>query len=111
MRHAYGTLARAVREKLLHSDSPERFGFAEDKWRMLQVLHAREMLAKETRLRDLHRLLDMPQHSAFRLARGLEVARMITIGVSLHDALDSELRVSEQGYALMIEAAQASNSR
>ncbi len=88
-------------ERLLRSGKPETFGSVEDKWRLLVILSMRQRQDRKTALRDIHTLLDLPQHVAFRLVRGLELGRLITVGACLHDAFAAELALTEESSALV----------
>jgi len=90
------TLPAYALERLSRSGKPETFGSVEDKWRLLVILFGRQSQHRKTALRDIHTLLDMPQHVAFRLVRGLEFGRLITVGACLHDAFGSELELTEE---------------
>ncbi|WP_145916749.1 hypothetical protein [Erythrobacter sp. QSSC1-22B] len=83
-------------ERLSRSGKPETFGSVDDKWRLLVILLGRQAQARKTALRDVHTLLDLPQHVAFRLVRGLELGRLITVGACLHDAFAAELELTEE---------------
>ncbi|MBU2033050.1 MAG: hypothetical protein KKH37_04690 [Alphaproteobacteria bacterium] len=83
-------------ERLSRSGKPETFGSIEDKWRLLVILFGRQSQDRKTALRDIHTLLDLPQHVAFRLVRGLELGRLITVGACLHDAFAAELELTEE---------------
>lgn len=91
-------------ERLSRSGKPETFGSPEDKWRLLTILFERQDRGRKTALRDIHTLLDMPQHVAFRLVRGLELGRLITVGACLHDAFAAELELTEECAALVTRA-------
>tara|TARA_R110002072_G_scaffold81148_1_gene185814 strand:- start:6845 stop:7177 length:333 start_codon:yes stop_codon:yes gene_type:complete len=88
-------------ERLSRSGKPETFGSAEDKWRLLTILFGRQNQGRKTALRDIHTLLDMPQHVAFRLVRGLEMGGLITVGPCLYDAFAAELALTEECSALV----------
>lgn len=90
-----------VLERLLRSGKPETFGSVEDKWRLLVILSARQDQERKTALRDIHTLLDLPQHDAFRLVRGLELGRLITVGACLHDPFAAELALTEECRSLV----------
>ena len=83
-------------ERLSRSGKPETFGSVDDKWSLLVILLGRQAQARKTALRDVHTLLDLPQHVAFRLVRGLELGRLITVGACLHDAFAAELELTEE---------------
>lgn len=83
-------------ERLSRSGKPETFGSVEDKWRLLVILFMREERGRTTSLRDIPTLLDLPQHDGFRLVRGLELGRLITVGACLHDAFAAELALTEE---------------
>ncbi|WP_454599302.1 hypothetical protein [Qipengyuania sp. SM2507] len=91
-------------DRLSRSGKPETFGSVEDKWRLLVVLFGREGQGRKTALRDIHTLLDLPQHVAFRLVRGLELGRLITVGACLHDAFAAELALTEECASMVTRA-------
>lgn len=93
-----------VLERLARSGKPETFGSNEDKWRLLGILSARRGEGRKTALREIPMLLDLPQHDAFRLVRGLELGRLITLGACLHDAFAAELELTEESAALITSA-------
>lgn len=94
--HARFALPGYALDRLSRSGKPETFGSVEDKWRLLVILFGRQSQDRKTALRDVHTLLDLPQHVAFRLVRGLELGRLITVGACLHDAFAAELELSEE---------------
>lgn len=88
-------------DRLSRTGKPETFGSTEEKWRLLVILFGRQSLDRKTALRDMHTLLDLPQHVAFRLVRGLELGRLITVGACLHDAFAAELELTEECVTLV----------
>ncbi len=83
-------------DRLNDAGKPETFGSVEDKWRLLVTLFGRRSQGRTTALRDIHTLVDLPQHRAFRLVRGLELGRLIKVGACLHDAFAAELELTEE---------------
>lgn len=88
-------------ERLSRSGKPETFGNVEDKWQLLVILFGRQSQGRKTALRDIHTLLDLPQHVAFRMVRGLELGRLIAVGACLHDAFAAELELTEECVTLV----------